>query len=130
MGTGVARQEMPSSLRFLEKEKSGCSEGELRDQGPDMSGDQEEGGTMAILPPQAYLPRNRKGLPGGEGQAEGQEGRGLRKAKDLCTVFGIHRPPRLQVPKQPANSAHTVGCDFPRLCCLHLSLSGLLRTLM
>lgn len=57
-----------------------------------MSGDQEEGGTMAILPPQADLPRNRKGLPGGEGQAEGQEGRGLRKAKGPCTVFGIHRP--------------------------------------
>lgn len=38
---------------------------------------------MAILLPQADLPRNRKGLPGGEGQSEGQEGRGLRKAKGL-----------------------------------------------
>jgi hypothetical protein len=37
VGTGVAREEMPSSHRFLEKESLGCSEGELRDQGPDVS---------------------------------------------------------------------------------------------
>lgn len=78
---------------------------------------------MAILLPQADLPRNRKGLPGGEGQAEGQEGRGLRKAKGLWSVFGIFRPPSAG-PKQSASSAHTRGCDFPRPCSLHLSLSG------
>lgn len=109
----MARQEMPSSLRFLEKEKSSCSEGELRDQGPDVSGDQEEGGTMAILPPQADLPRNRKGLPGGEGQAEGQEGRGLRKAKDLCTVFGIHKAPVCRSQNSQQTRLTLWGVIFP-----------------
>lgn len=41
---------------------------------------------MAILPPQADRPRNRKGLPGGEGQAEGQEGRGLRESQKACVL--------------------------------------------
>lgn len=78
---------------------------------------------MAILPPQAELPRNRKGLPGGEGQAEGQEGRGLRKAKGLWTVFGIYRP-LSAVPQTSSKLSSQPGCDFPRPCCFHLSFSG------
>lgn len=79
---------------------------------------------MAILPPQADLPRNRKGLPGGEGQAEGQEGRGPRKAKGLWTVFGIYRP--LSAGPQTARklSLHSRGVTFPGPRCLPLSLSG------
>jgi hypothetical protein len=79
---------------------------------------------MAILPPQAELPRNRKGLPGGEGQAEGQEGRGLRESQRPVYCVWNSQAPVCRSPKQSANSVHTVGCDFPRLCCLPLSLSG------
>lgn len=84
---------------------------------------------MAILPPQADLPRNRKGLPGGEGQAEGQEGRGLRKAKGLWTVFGIYRP--LSAGPQTARelSSHSRGVTFPGPSASPSPSLGPLRTL-
>lgn len=130
-GPGVAREEMPSSPGLWEKESGSIlkgNEGELGDWGPDVSGDQGEGGTMAILPPQADLPRNRKGLPGGEGQAEGQEGRGLRKAKACGLCLEFTGPCLLSLNSQRAQLT-LWGVTFPGSASFTSAALSLLRTL-